>query len=103
MPTVNVPSGVVRRLPRRGAGASFLAAVLKALAVLIWLGTVAIIVIPGFDVISDSFSSDLTATLNALMNNNTVVAALIGLILGFVFFGLGEIIGLLNTIRRNTR
>jgi hypothetical protein len=100
---VNIPSGVARRLPRRGAGASFLAVVLKAIAILIWLGTAVIIAIPGFDAISASFSNDLEATLSSLLNNATVGTVLNGFIIGLVFFGIGEIIGLLNKIRRNTR
>jgi hypothetical protein len=100
---VNIPSGVMRRLPRRGAGASFLSVVLKAIAILIWLGTVLIIAIPGFDVIRASFSHDIEATLSSLLNNATVGTVLNGFIIGIVFFGIGEIIGLLNKIRRNTR
>jgi hypothetical protein len=100
---VSIPSSVVRRLPRRGTGASLLAVAFKAIAILIWLGTVLILVMPDVDLVISRFSSDLAIILSTLLSNGVVGVALGGFIIGLVLFGIGEIIGLLSNIRRNAR
>jgi uncharacterized protein (DUF2062 family) len=60
-------------------------------------------VAPGADFLNRSASSDLTDFLNTFLNDSTIGTVLVGFIAGLVFYGIGELIALLNDIRRNTR
>jgi hypothetical protein len=100
----------VRRKVRRGGGARALVFIFKFIAVLFWAAAITALVFFGLELFAQAvpvdLNSDLSSALNSVLSsaldNVLVTNALIGFIVGFVFFGIGEIIGLLNDIRRNT-
>jgi hypothetical protein len=96
-------SRVASARARRGVGAVVLAFVFKAIGILIWIASVAAFLAPGSDLLSGLTPSNLTDFLNIFVNDSTLVTLLIGFIVGLAFFGIGELIALLNDIRRNTR
>lgn len=84
-------------------GTRVLVLVLKAVAVLVWLGSLTALLVPGVAILGDTLYLDLANVLGLLAGSSVITSALGGLIAGFVLFGLGEIIALLDDIRKNTR
>jgi hypothetical protein len=94
---------VVRRRNRGSRGARFLSFIFKAIAILIWIGSVMVLVGSGTDMFSAVGYGTLFDMLDTLLSDNAIVTVAGGFLLGLIVFGIGSIIGLLGDIRRNTR
>jgi hypothetical protein len=70
-------------------------------AVLIWISAIAFLAVLGSDILSSPYIA-FVDTLSALLHDSAAMAALAGLVVGFLLFGIAELIGLLDDIRRNS-
>jgi hypothetical protein len=93
-------AGAARKRARRSSGTRILAGILKVVAVLIWIGAVAALVLLGGDILSGPRLA-FVDTFSAFLHDSAAIAALAGLVVGFLLFGIAEVIGLLDDIRRN--
>jgi hypothetical protein len=88
---------------RKGKGVKVLANTFKAAAIVTWILMLPAIISSVFIIIDGITNFTLDGLAIELSTNETVTAAGIGIVAGFVLFGIGEIMVLLNDIRRNTR
>jgi hypothetical protein len=98
------PNPVIRDGKVKGsAGARALAAFFKFLAALLWIAGAIVL----FTALSGDFGinlpRDFTNLIDAFSGDNILVTGIAWLIVGFVLYGIGELIRLLNIVRRNTR
>jgi hypothetical protein len=94
---------IIERKGRRGAGSRALAFGFKVFAILLWLGSLLVLGLFGSDFLRIVSLGNPTAMLTALVADDMVCAAVGGLLFGFIIFGVGEIIKLLNRISRTSR
>ena len=91
--------------PRKkgGAGARALAVILMTCAVIIWIIELVLLIGAGPSIMDGIADSSLEDIIVFLANNSSVISAVVGFFLGLLLFGMGELIVLLNDIRRNVR
>ncbi|MDR1082427.1 MAG: hypothetical protein LBL27_00985 [Coriobacteriales bacterium] len=99
-----LPVKVLQKNTKRSAGARMLALVFKIIAVLFWVAAVLMILVSAVDIFGGGGGNyDWMNIFDRLVENGALIVILGGFILGLIFFGIGEVIGLLNDIRKNTR
>jgi hypothetical protein len=77
--------------------------VLKTVAVLVWLGSVVAFTVPGIVIMNNGPYANVANLLIVVLSDSMITTGLFGFVVGFLLFGVGEIITLLNDIRKNTR
>jgi hypothetical protein len=92
---------ITREGRRKGGGAAFFAVVFKCLGILILLGSLITIALSLSAFFDTQASSNLTDTLRVFLSDAMLGASFNGFVAGLIIFGIGEIITLLNDIRRN--
>jgi hypothetical protein len=91
---------IIRQRGRKGRGSVFLSAVFKGLGILILFGSLIAIALSTAAFFDAQISGDLTDTVQTILSDAALGAALNGFVTGLILFGIGEIISLLNGIRR---
>jgi hypothetical protein len=75
------------------------------ISVLIWIGAVVLLLVAGNAILSSppiALPSTTPSVLTTFFNDSAIKVALAGLAAGFLFFGIAEIIRLLDDIRRGS-
>jgi hypothetical protein len=85
----------------RSKGAATLALIFKGIGILIWFASVTAIILSVGSLFNTQLSIGSSDIADALLNNLALKFGVDGLVSGFIVFGIGEVINLLNDIRRN--
>ncbi|MDR1184371.1 MAG: hypothetical protein LBK67_06195 [Coriobacteriales bacterium] len=91
---------ITREKSKKG-GIAFLAVVFKCLGILTLLGSLIAIILSMVVFFDTQASISLASTVQAFLSDAALGAALDGFVAGLIIFGIGELISLLNGIRRN--
>jgi hypothetical protein len=75
----------------------------KFIATLIWIAAIVVLLVALSGDYGLSLPRTFTDLITAFTGDNILLTGITWLITGFVLFGIGELIRLLNIVRRNTR
>jgi O-antigen/teichoic acid export membrane protein len=79
-----------------------LAVVFKAIAIMTWVASLVILVGSLSEIPAPRPDDGPIGMLGLLLIDSSVMSVLSGIVVGFILFGFGTVISLLNDIRRNT-
>jgi hypothetical protein len=88
---------------RISRGARALVTTFKFIATLIWIAAIIVLLVALSTDLGLSLPSEFRVLVAAFAGDNILLTGITWLIMGFVVFGIGELIRLLNIVRRNTR